>query len=295
MFHHLSIPYIGKTDLSVKKPSAKTLKDSLEQLTKSQLEWICKSYTEEKFEKKEELVKYLQSAILSTCSHFFMYEDHAVYDLMQMLICGVGDEGGTANRELDFPDDVNNELESVIYLFNSGIVKGLMRHGYIFHHCIGEDEFYSVPIEVIREVLSEVDEKGKTSYGKWENFQDISTCLLSVYGVLTVKDFHKFWKLLFPEITLTEDQIIEHMSFSSVTTQEYKWYEKLNAIIYKYLDEEEAEDLINERSRHSLYVPEASVLKNWYEEHLNPGDEYAWDYFDQYESEHKNPFYVQMT
>ena len=58
MFHHLSIPYIGKTDLSVKKPSAKTLKDSLEQLTKSQLEWICKSYTEEKFEKKEELVKY---------------------------------------------------------------------------------------------------------------------------------------------------------------------------------------------------------------------------------------------
>ena len=35
-------------------------------------------------------------------------------------------------------------------------------------------------------------------------------------------------------------------------------------------------------------------MKNWYEEHLNPGDEYAWDYFDQYESEHKNPFYVQM-
>ena len=78
MFHQLSIPYIGKTDLSVKKPSARTLKGSLEQLTKSQLEWICKSYTEEKLEKKEELVEYLCSAILSTCSHFFMYEDHVV-------------------------------------------------------------------------------------------------------------------------------------------------------------------------------------------------------------------------
>ena len=42
MFHHLSIPYIGKTDLSVKKPSARTLKGSLEQLTKSQLDRICK-------------------------------------------------------------------------------------------------------------------------------------------------------------------------------------------------------------------------------------------------------------
>lgn len=38
MFHGLCIPYIGKTELSVKKPAARSLRSSLEQLTKSQLE-----------------------------------------------------------------------------------------------------------------------------------------------------------------------------------------------------------------------------------------------------------------
>ena len=37
MFHGLCIPYIGKTNLSVKKPAARSLRSSLEQLTKSQL------------------------------------------------------------------------------------------------------------------------------------------------------------------------------------------------------------------------------------------------------------------
>ena len=37
MITGLNIPYIGKTELSVKKPAAKSLRSSLEQLTKSQL------------------------------------------------------------------------------------------------------------------------------------------------------------------------------------------------------------------------------------------------------------------
>ena len=55
MFHGLCIPYIGKTNLSVKKPAARSLRSSLEQLTKSQLELICESYSDERFSKKKNL------------------------------------------------------------------------------------------------------------------------------------------------------------------------------------------------------------------------------------------------
>ena len=53
MITGLNIPYIGKTKLSVKKPAARSLRSSLEQLTKSQLELICESYSYERFSKKE--------------------------------------------------------------------------------------------------------------------------------------------------------------------------------------------------------------------------------------------------
>lgn len=294
MFHGLSIPYIGETELSVKKPAVRTVRTSLEQLSKKQLEWICISYTDEKFSKKEELVEYLYSAILSTCRHFFYYEHEAVYDLMMMLMSSVGNEGGTVNTELSIPEDKDNEHEVFWYMFNSGIMKNLMRHGLVYHHIVDDEEFYSVPFEIIKEVVSGIDEKGKHSYGKWIEFQEFSSCLISVYGALTVKDFNKLWKLVFPKVPLTEDQIIEHMSFSSVTSQDYKWYESLNAITYKFLDEDEAKYLIDDRSRVSLYVPEASVLKNWYEDYCNSEDEYQTNFFDLYEVEHKNPFYIQM-
>ena len=79
MFHGLSIPYIGETELSVKKPCTRTVKTSLEQLSKKQLELMCRSYTNESFSKKEEQVEYLCSAILSTCRHFFYYENYIDY------------------------------------------------------------------------------------------------------------------------------------------------------------------------------------------------------------------------
>ena len=91
-----------------------------------------------------------------------MYENKVVYNLMLMLLSDVGNEGGRVNTELSIPEDKNNENEVFLYMFNSGIAKNLMRHGYIFHHYTDDDEFYSIPVEIIGEVLSEVDEKGKT-------------------------------------------------------------------------------------------------------------------------------------
>ena len=162
MINGLNIPYIGKTKLSVKKPAARSLRSSLEQLTKSQLELICESYSDESFSKKEELVEYLCSAIVSICRRFFMYENKIVYDLMLMLLSDVDNEGGRVNTELSIPEEKDDEHEVFLYMFNSGIAKNLMRHGYIFHHYTDDDEFYSIPVEIIGEVLSEVDEKGKT-------------------------------------------------------------------------------------------------------------------------------------
>ena len=79
MFHGLCIPYIGKTNLSVKKPAARSLRSSLEQLTKSQLELICESYSDESFSKKKNLwnifVRQLfQPAVIFLCMkiRFFM-------------------------------------------------------------------------------------------------------------------------------------------------------------------------------------------------------------------------------
>ena len=294
MFSKLDIPYIGETELSVKKPCTRTVKTSLEQLSKKQLELMCRSYTDESFSKKEEQVEYLCSAILSTCRHFFYYENHIVYELMLMLLSDVGNEGGRVNTELSIPENEDDEHECFWYMFNSGIVKNLMRHGYIFHHIEDEEEVYSIPVEVIREVLSEVDDKGKTPYGKWEDFESFSSCMLSAYGVLTVKDFAKLWKIVFPKITLSEDQIIEHMSFSSVITQEYKWYESQNAIADEFFSEEDTKYLIQDRSHHELYVPDSSKLKGWYEDYCNMADEYQMNYFEQYEVEHNNPFYIQI-
>ena len=185
MFSKLDIPYIGETELSVKKPCTRTVKTSLEQLSKKQLELMCRSYTDESFSKKEEQVEYLCSAILSTCRHFFYYENHIVYELMLMLLSDVGNEGGRVNTELSIPENEDDDHECFWYMFNSGIMKGLMRHGYVFHHIVDEEEVYSIPIEVIREVLSEVDDKGKTPYGKWEDFETFfqlyAFCLWSTY------------------------------------------------------------------------------------------------------------------
>ena len=116
MITGLNIPYIGKTKLSVKKPAASSLRSSLEQLTKSQLELICESYSDERFSKKEELVEYLCSAIVSTCSHFFMYENKVVYNLMLMLLSDVGNEGGRVNTELSIPEDKDDEHDVFIYV-----------------------------------------------------------------------------------------------------------------------------------------------------------------------------------
>ena len=79
-----------------------------------------------------------------------------------MLLSDVGNEGGRVNTELSISEEKDDEHEVFLYMFNSGIAKNLMRHGYIFHHYTDDDEFYSIPVEIIGEVLSEVDEKGKT-------------------------------------------------------------------------------------------------------------------------------------
>ena len=81
---------------------------------------------------------------------------------MLMLLSDVDNEGGRVNTELSVPEDKDNKDEVFLYMFNSAIAKNLMRHGYIFHHYTDDDEFYSIPVEIIGEVLSEVDENGKT-------------------------------------------------------------------------------------------------------------------------------------
>ena len=49
-----------------------------------------------------------------------------------------------------------------------------------------------------------------------------------------------------------------------------------------------------EKLQHSLYLPDSSILKKWYEDFCNSQDEYQINYFDQYEIEHNNPHFIQM-
>ncbi|MDY4525944.1 MAG: hypothetical protein SPE03_13025 [Treponema sp.] len=49
-----------------------------------------------------------------------------------------------------------------------------------------------------------------------------------------------------------------------------------------------------EKLQHSLYLPDSSILKKWYEDYCNSYDEYQLNYFDQYEIEHNNPHFIQM-
>ena len=114
------------------------------------------------FRKKKNLWDIFVRQLFQPADIFFMYENKIVYDLMLMLLSDVGNEGGRVNTELSVPEEKDDEHEVFLYMFNSGIAKNLMRHGYIFHHYTDDDEFYSIPVEIIGEVLSEVDEKGKT-------------------------------------------------------------------------------------------------------------------------------------
>ena len=91
-----------------------------------------------------------------------MDENKIVYDLMLMLLRDAGNEGGRVNTELYVPEDKDNEDEVFLYMFNSAIAKNLMPHGYIFHHYTDDDEFYSIPLAILGQLLREVDEKGKT-------------------------------------------------------------------------------------------------------------------------------------
>ena len=63
--------------------------------------------------------------------------------------------------------NINPNVQSLFfscYIFHSSVstLYEVMPILLIFHHYMDDDEFYSIPVEIIGEVLSEVDEKGKT-------------------------------------------------------------------------------------------------------------------------------------
>lgn len=294
MNKRLSIPFLSPNELSVKKPASNSLRVSLEQLTKNQLEIICQSYSEKPFSKKADLIDYLYSEILSSCVKFFFYENKASSELMLMFMEAVNESNGTVEAELNVPEDKNDEIGILAFLMNSSMTKSLMEHGFIFHHETKDDVFFTVPQEVYQKISKHISDGKENDFGKWEHLKDFAESMLSLYGVLTVRDFGKLWKVMFPQTKLSENELREHLSCSAVMIDNYNWSDNLNAIYDKYCDEDDVANLIIERNIHTMYLPAREQLKNWFEDSLNSDDTYFLNYSDQYEIEHDNPHYIQM-
>jgi len=118
--------------------------------------------------------------------------------------------------------------------------------------------------------------------------------LLSIYGVLTVRDFKTLWESAYPKFPMSRDEIIEFMRASSKDDFAYNFYEDKSIISHIVLNENQAQEILDARANHTLFVPSRENLLAWFEDSKNPDTTDAFDSHGKFESEYKNPHFIRM-
>ena len=292
-------PFMGSDEFSIKRKPVKTLEETLNLMTKKQLEGILDSYNPPKpysfIQTKGDLVKVLKKVILENCVRFFFYEEEVMWQTFEAFCQKRNSITGVSEMELYIPENLNDEGDTILFIFQQSVLHHFMRQGLLFHYSTRSGyEYFVIPNEIYKEI-SEYKEADK-NFGKWFGIKYFSKILLSVYGVLTAEDFKTLWEILFPERKLTVKQIYEHFKFSAVCDDDsYKWHENLLVISDDFLDDMDVLHLLKVRKRHSFFIPGKKVLEHWFQESLNPESEDIHNEYDQLEVEYQNPFYIQMS
>ena len=291
------IPFMGNDELSIKKKPVKTLDETLELMTPKQLEVILETYNmpeEPEFKTEAELKEIVKKLILENCLHFLFYEEEGSIEIFETFIQKRNNETGISEVQFYVPENKEDDGEIIVYAFKTGLIKSFMNRGFLFNYIARNgDEYFVVPDEIYTQI-TEYKEADK-DFGKWFQLTYFAKMLLSVYGVLTPEEFLVLWKHHDPECKFTREQLLEHFKFSSILDKSYFWYENLNVLADEYLDPEDASDILEERKKHSLFIPSKEIIEKWFKNSFEAESDYVIGAYGQFEVEFDNPFYVKMA
>ncbi len=294
------LPYIGEYELGIHKTPVKKLADILASCTIRQLKSFFYSYNVTNKDipsKKAELVSAAVKLITENCAQFLMCAGGINFDFYKQYLNCRNTETGVCNADLYVPDpkDYEDESEIFMYIMKSGLVKIFLQKGLLFKFDVRNgDELFVIPDEVYDEVTTHIKKDGTHPFGSMYACKEFADTLLSLYGVLTVRDFKILWETAFPEQKMTREEIIEFMKFSSRDNDVYNFHENKNILSHILLDEEQAQEILDDRKLHTLYVPSKENLLNWFEDSKNPDTDDAFNSQGKFEFEYKNPCYIQM-
>ena len=227
------LPYIGEYELGIHKTPVKKLADILASCTIRQLKSFFYSYNVTNKDipsKKAELVSAAVKLITENCAQFLMYAGGINFDFYKQYLNCRNTETGVCNADLYAPDpkDYEDESEIFMYIMKSGLVKIFLQKGLLFKFDVRNgDELFVIPDEVYDEVTTHIKKDGTHPFGSMYACKEFADTLLSLYGVLTVRDFKILWETAFPEQKMTREEIIEFMKFSSRDDDVYNFHEKL--------------------------------------------------------------------
>ena len=294
------LPYIGEYELGIHKKPAKKLSEILSLCTIEQLKSFFYSYNMDESKipsKKTELVEATEKLIKENCTNHLIYNEEMTFDYYQQYLNCRESETGICDAKLYVPDprECDDEAEIFMYIMKSGLVKGFLQKGLLFKFDKrnGEETFV-IPDEVYEEVTKLIQKDGSYPFGSMYEYKEFADMLLSIYGVLTVRDFKILWETAYPKFPMAREEIIEFFKFSSRDIDIYNFYESKNILSHILLDESHALEILDDRKGYNLEVPSRETLLNWFEDSKNPDTDDAFNAHGKYEAEYKNPFYIKM-
>ncbi len=294
------LPFIGKDELSINKKPAKKLTDILESCTKNQLKTFFYSYKADEGDipsKKADLVQAAEKLIIENCIYTLIYDEEVTFDFYQQYLNCRNKDTGICDAELYIPDPRECKDEAVVFLFimKAGLTKQLLKKGLLFKFDKKDgDELFVIPDEVYEEVTKHIQKDGTHPFGKKADCKMFADMLLSMYGVLSVRDFKILWETAFPDKEMSKEEIIDFMNFSSHDIYSYNFYKNKNIISNIILTEKQSQEILNDRARHTLYVPSRENLLKWFENSKDPDTDDALNSNGKFEFEYRNPYYIQM-
>ncbi|GEM_PF-1917219 len=294
------LPFIGDYELGISKKPVEKLSKILSLCTIEQLKDFFYSYNIDETElpsKKAELVEAAEKLIMENLTTHLIYNEEMIFDFYQQYLNCRDSETGICNAELYVPDprECDDENEILMYMLKSGIVKGFLNKGLLFKFdSKNKEETFVIPDEVYEEVTKLIKKDGTHPFGSMYEHKGFADMLISIYGVLTVRDFKTLWERAYPKFPMSREEIIEFMRGSSMDDSSYNFFENKNIISHILLDENQAQEILDARAKHTLVVPSRENLLTWFEDSKTPDTYDAFDSHGKFEFEYKNPHFIRM-
>ena len=294
------LPYIGDYELGIHKSPAKKLSEILSLCTVEQLKYYFYNYNIDETglpSKKEELAEAAEKLITENCANHLIYDEEITFDFYQQYLnCRDGKTGicvaGLCEPKMK---ECNDKSEILMYILKSGNVKRFLNKGLLFKFdSENGEETFVIADEVYEKVTGLIQKDGTHPFGSMHECKEFADMLLSIYGVLTVRDFKTLWESAYPKFPMSREEIIEFMRASSKDDFAYNFYEGKSIISHIVLNENQAQEILDSRANYTLFVPSRENLLAWFEDSKNPDTTDAFDSHGKFEFEYKNPHFIRM-